>query len=133
MRSSQKKNPGQKKRSTSERPKGEKQTTAHKAYLQVLLHAKPSVRQAILKTADKALIYSICEVCDNTLAGNAPLTRPQVQQLKRYRKIIESLASRGESWIKKRRTLVRNQKGGAFLPLLLGFLAPVVGKLLFGT
>lgn len=51
----------------------------------------PSVRQDILTTANKAFIYTICEACDSTLAGNAPLTIPYVLRYSSERNIEKSL------------------------------------------
>lgn len=105
--------------------------TIHKDLLRVLKNASPSLRKAILREADKALVYSICEICDNTLCGRVPLTTSQKQKLKKHKTILKRLAKRGESWIKKKKALT--QKGGAFLPLLLGALAPSLAKLIFGS
>lgn len=107
------------------------QNQKHKDLLRVLQRARPSVRKAILNDADKALVYSICELCDNTLTGNVPLTPSQKQRLKKHKTVLKRLAKRGESWIKKKKTLA--QKGGAFLPLLLSILAPTLGNLIFGN
>ena len=103
----------------------------HKDLLRVLHRARPHLRKAILKHADKALVYSICELCDNTLCGNVPLTPTQKQSLKKHKTILKRLAKRGESWLTKRKAL--NQKGGSFLPLLLSVLAPTLGKIIFGA
>jgi len=101
----------------------------HKDLLRVLQRAKPSVRKAILKEADRALVYSICELCDNTLSGNVPLTPAQIQKLKKHKNVLKKLAKRGESWTKKKKALA--QGGGAFLPLLLSVLGPALGSLIF--
>jgi len=103
----------------------------HKDLLRVLHRAHPPLRKAILKHADKALVYSICELCDNTLCGNVPLTPTQKRNLKKHKVILKQLAKRGESWHAKKHALV--QKGGSFLPLLLSALAPTLGKLIFGA
>jgi len=76
----------------------------HKDLLRVLQRARPSVRKAILKEADKALVYSICELCDNTLSGNVPLTPTQKQKLKKHKTVLKKLAKRGESWVKKEKS-----------------------------
>lgn len=103
----------------------------HIDLLRVLHRARPPLRKAILKHADKALVYSICELCDNTLCGNVPLTPQQIQNLKKHKHILKRLAKRGESWAKKKKALA--QKGGSFLPLLLSVLAPIIGKIIFGS
>ena len=99
----------------------------HRAVLQVLQSAKPNLRKAILRESDKALVYAICEICDNLLLGNIPLTTAQKSKLKRYRNDLRRLAQKGEGWKAKKEHLV--QKGGAFLPLLLSAVASVLPML----
>ena len=99
----------------------------HRAALQVLQSAKPNLRKAILRESDKALVYAICEICDNLLLGNIPLTSAQKSKLKRYRNDLRRLAQKGEGWKAKKEHLV--QKGGAFLPLLLSAVASVLPML----
>ena len=99
----------------------------HRAVLQVLQSAKPNLRKAILRESDKALVYAICEICDNLLLGNIPLTSAQKSKLKRYRNDLRRLAQKGEGWKAKKEHLV--QKGGAFLPLLLSAVASVLPML----
>lgn len=102
----------------------------HKTLLRVLAKAPPALRKAVLKEADKALVFSICEICDNTLSGNVPLKETERHKLKKHKKILRALASKGGSWKQKKRIA---QTGGAFIPLLLSLLAPSVGKLIFGS
>ena len=99
----------------------------HRAVLQVLQSAKPNLRKAILRESDKALVYAICEICDNLLLGNIPLTTAQKSKLKRYRNDLRRMAQKGEGWKSKKEHLV--QKGGAFLPLLLSAVASVLPML----
>jgi len=96
----------------------------------VLARAKPSLRKAILRDADRALVYSICEICDNTLSGNVALKESDKQKLKKHKKILRQLANRGGSWKNKKKQV---QKGGALIPLLLSLLAPSIGKIIFGS
>lgn len=101
---------------------------SHRALLEVLQTAKPNLRKAILKESDKSLIFAICEICDNLLQGNIPLSEAQRQQLKRFRTILRRLAQRGEGWQTKRQYLVQ-KGGGAFLPLLLSAVASILPHL----
>lgn len=98
----------------------------HKAVLQVLQSAKPNLRKAIIKESDKAIIYAICEICDNLLSGNIPLTATQKEQLKKYRSKIRQLAQKGKGLQAKKQVL---QRGGSFLPLLLTAVASVLPSL----
>ena len=99
----------------------------HQALLHVLQGAKPNLRRAILQESDKALIYTICEICENLLIGNVNLNEKQRQKLKRYRRQLRRLAERGEGWENKREVLV--QSGGAFLPLLLSVVSSILPSL----
>ena len=99
----------------------------HKAVLQVLQSAKPNLRKAILKESDRSLIFAICEICDNLLLGNIPLTSAQKTKLKAYRAQLRRLAQKGEGWQAKKQLLL--QKGGSFLPLLLSAVASVLPSL----
>ncbi len=100
----------------------------HKAVLQVLQSAKPKLRKAILENSDRALVYAICEICDNLLRGNIPISDSHKVKLRRHRDKIRQLAQRGEGWQAKRDTLLE-QTGGSFLPLLLTAVASVLPSL----
>ncbi|KAK3909092.1 ATP-dependent Clp protease adapter protein ClpS 2 [Frankliniella fusca] len=99
----------------------------HKAVLQVLQSAKPKLRKAILDNSDRALVYAICEICDNLLRGNIPISESHKVKLRRHRDTIRQLAQRGEGWQVKKKTL--EQTGGSFLPLLLTAVASVLPSL----
>jgi hypothetical protein len=109
----------------------QKKTHLHQDLLKVLVKAKPSLRKAILSEADKALVYTICEICDNTLFGNVPLTPAQKTKIKKHKHIIRKLAQRGEGWQKKKKVLVQHG-GAAFIPILLSVLSSVLPAI-FGS
>nr|CAD7458447.1 unnamed protein product [Timema tahoe] len=67
-------------------------------------------RDALLKTADKKLIESVCECAYNTLKGRVPLKNAQRTKLRAHKQVLSKLIKRGECWKKKRRLLVH--KGG---------------------
>lgn len=102
-------------------------TQTHKALLLALKSAKPKLCKAILQHSEKSLVYSVCEICDNLLEGNIPLTTAQKTQLKKYRAHFRRLAQRGEGWQSKKKYLT--QKGGSFLPLLLSAVSAVLPML----
>lgn len=87
------------------------------------------MRKAILKEADKNLVHSICEICDNTLVGNIPLTPAQKTKIQKFKTVLRKLAHRGEGWQKKRKFLVQHG-GGAFIPILLSVLSSVLPAIL---
>lgn len=85
--------------------------------LKFLASAKPQLRKAILKSADKELIQCICECIYNTIQGKVPLTINQKKKLCHHKKDLRIIAQRGGSLQKKKKLLL--QKGGALLPLIL--------------
>lgn len=107
-----------------------RRSSSHKEILKILGLVKPNTRKTLLKDADKALIYSLCELCDNTLSGNLRLSPAERQKLSKYKNLLRRLATRGESWKHKKQILIQ-KGGGAFLPLFLSFVGPMLGKLLF--
>lgn len=93
--------------------------------LQALCHLNKEQRVAVLRRADTSLIRCICECALNILQGNIPVKLSQKNKLKRYKKVLRTLATPKKSINKKKNLIV--QKGGGFLPLLL---APILGTLI---
>ena len=91
--------------------------------LRILQKSKVTERKAILKSADKELLLSICEWIDNILQGNVKLKPEHLRKLKRHASILRKLQNR-QLGIKKRRNILIQQ--GGFLPALL---APIVSGL----
>ena len=77
----------------------------------------PKKLQQILKTADKKLIGTLIEITANILHKRIPLKPYQVKKLSNFKKDIVKLG-KTRSYSQGRKILV--QKGGSFLPLLLG-------------
>lgn len=105
--------------------------SAHKDILRLLSTVNPKTRRLLLQHADKSLIYSICEIALNFLSGHIPVSASDKQKLSKYKNILRKLAVRGESWQAKKKIVQTG--GGAFLPILLSVLGPLVGKLIFGS
>lgn len=102
---------------------------SHEHLLRALLKVKPEQRLAILKTADKNLIKCLCSCALNLIKGNVPINLAQRRKLGRYKKSLRALVNRRGSWKVKKRVLI--QKGGNFIPLLLGpILSAVVSSVL---
>ena len=100
------------------------------AALKLLQSASPKLRKAILREAGKDIVYAACELADNLLAGNVPLSTSQKANLKKHSKVLRALALRGEGWKTKKNILTKS--GGSFLPLLIGVIASALGPHLFG-
>ncbi|GFR02865.1 uncharacterized protein TNCT_728081 [Trichonephila clavata] len=99
----------------------------HVHLLHVLSAANPQQRNAILKSATNEQIKTLCEICQNVLAGNVP--KANVKRLCRYKRTIRQLADKSISLARKRKLLTTNQTGG-FLPLVLPAVLSFVGGLL---
>jgi hypothetical protein len=78
-------------------------------------------RNAILKHSNKEVIICICEVIDNILRGNVPITTTQKKKLLRYKSELRRMANKQVGIAGKKKILL--QKGG-FLPVVL---APILG------
>ncbi|KAF4529188.1 hypothetical protein B566_EDAN017653 [Ephemera danica] len=74
--------------------------------LRRLSKSKPKVRKEILKHADKELVRCICECAHNTIYNNVPVTEPQLKRLSRHKRMLRRLAKKGESWKKKKQTIL---------------------------
>lgn len=94
--------------------------------LTVLSKARPAMRTAIIREADRDLMTCLCECCHNLLKGNVPLTVAQKRRLARYKEDLRAVANKSTQKEDKKDIL---QKGG-FLPALLApLLAPVIAPL----
>ena len=99
----------------------------NKNYINILAKAKTPHRKAIIKTADKELIYCLCECALNILNGNIPLKPNEYQKLSKSKTHLRKLASEKTSQKERRKILVQN---GGFLPVLLAPILGIVGQLL---
>lgn len=95
-------------------------------YLSVLGRCSSRERSAIIKHANKDLLLAISEVALNIAQQNIPLSSSQLSALRRHKQLLQLIASKKVSHLKKRKLLV--QKGG-FLPLLLAPLLSLLGGL----
>lgn len=101
----------------------------NKDLLRVLHSARPKVRKAILKEADKDIVCTLCEISDNLLCGNLPLNKSHKDKISKHKSILRRLAKRGEHWKSKKKVIT--QSGGAFVPLLISALLSAFGSRLF--
>lgn len=107
-----------------------KRNSCHKDILRLLSTANPKTRRLLLEHADKPLIYSICEIALNFLSGRVPVSPSDKQRLAKYKNTLRKLATRGQHWQDKKKIVQTG--GGAFLPILLSVLGPMLGNLIFG-
>lgn len=96
-----------------------KRLKKHKPLLQVLATSNPTVRDAILSTANNPFIQTLSECSLNVLNGNQKISERCKKELKRYKSELRDLAARSSevSFLEKRDIL--QQEGGSFLPTLI--------------
>lgn len=89
----------------------------YKHLLEALHLLKPKYRTALLKSCDDEEINIICECIYNVLKGKIPLKKKEKFKLRKYKDILRKLVTKGKH--KLRKTVII-QKGGGFLPIVLG-------------
>lgn len=94
-------------------------------FLHVLSRSSPAQKRALLRSANKGQILSLCEICLNVLSGNVPC---QVKKLHKYRNILRKIAKKSTKLAHKKKIFI-NQSGG-FLPLILRTVGPILSGLL---
>ena len=93
--------------------------------LELLSRLGAKERKVLLKTLSEEQVRSVCECAFNLLRGNVPLRPHHKHRLGKFKEALRRLVKRGESLTNKRRYLVQ-KGGGAFLPLLLSAVLPLL-------
>lgn len=94
-------------------------------FLNILSRSSPAQKRALLRTANKGQILSLCEICLNVLSGNIPVP---VKKLQKYRNALRRVAKKSTKIAHKKKIFI-NQSGG-FLPIVLRAIGPVLAGLL---
>lgn len=89
----------------------------HKDLLSALHTLKPKYRTALLKSCDDEEINCICECIHNVLRGKVPIEEKNKKKLKKYKSVLRKLVRKGTNKLRKNIII---QRGGAFLPIILG-------------
>lgn len=89
----------------------------HRSLLKALHTLKPKYRKALLKSCGDEEIHCICECIFNILNGKISLNDKDKSKLSKYKTILRKLILKGKNKWRKR---IIVQKGGAFLPIILG-------------
>lgn len=93
--------------------------------LKALAKLKPKQRVAFLKTADKEIVQCLCGCALNVIKGRVPINSAQRKKLSLHKRLLRKLVLRKGGWKSKKKILI--QKGGNFIPLILG---PVLSAVL---
>ena len=119
----------------TKKKKREPKAVTHFDYLSLLGKNanKRSGRKALVGLASKDQLLAIAECIENILTGNVPLSKTQLQKLKRHKQVMRTIAGRQLPVHQQKRHLI--QYGGflgSIIPIALSALAPLVGGL-FGS
>lgn len=96
------------------------------AKLKLLKEATSKVRNNILKNCNKNLLCCLCECAHNVLRGSVPLTKPQKNKLKRFKKKLRNLVSKKTRITVKRKLVQTGGFLGALLTPVLSFLGSIL-------
>lgn len=99
------------------------QLKRYRVELHTLKEAKASLREAVFKSADKALICLLCEICWNTLRGNMKFSERDLNVLKPFRDYVRLLACEDTTW-KEKGELLSQSAEDPFIPVLLNVVWP---------
>ena len=89
-------------------------------FIKIVSKLSQKNRSKILKElkGDHNVYNALNEIAHNTLKGNIKLKKPQLQKLKRHKKVLEKLCDhRNRNCTKKRQKLI--EQSGAAWPLLI--------------
>ena len=89
--------------------------------------AKPRAVRSIVRAADKDVVNTLVECCNNVLKGNVPLTDGQKKKLSRHKRNLRKLVSKSTPATTKRALL----QNGGFLGSLLAPVLTMLGQALF--
>jgi hypothetical protein len=99
-----------------------------KALLLALTKCKKNQCKRILSQLENSNTKLICDICSNVVRGNVSVPEDTLKKLKKHKQTLLKLSNRKIGLPIKRKLI--NQRGGAFLPLLLPLISGLVGSLI---
>lgn len=88
----------------------------NKDLLKILAFSKLRYKKAIINSADKELVLSICDIILNILNGNVHLDSDTKEKLNKYKRLLRKVVEKN-SLKKKKKILL--QQGGNILSIIL--------------
>lgn len=105
-----------------------KRLKVHKHSLHILRKCKSCLRKKIIQSGSNDLIKCLCEICENVLNGNVPISKNCKIRLQKHKKTLRNIVLPKVKLQTKRKIFM--QKGGFLPTLLTTILTGIVGKLL---
>jgi hypothetical protein len=95
--------------------------------LQALIRVKGKKKRLVfLSLFEKCIDNAVQEMAYNTLHGNLPLNRKQIDSLRRYKKQLKSLANHSTSKHKRKNIIIQDGGFPGLIPILLNLVAPAI-------
>ena len=99
------------------------------AFLRLLANSSIPKRKILLAGATNEQYKGLFEICLNLLRGNLPLGTKEKKKFRRNRHLVRNLANKRIS-IKKKRDLLNQRGGAAFVSGLATFALPLLAQLI---
>lgn len=95
------------------------------------LKSKRAAFKKLIEKCDSCLIDSISEILLNSLSkeNHFKLTKRQINCLRKHAAAIRAISQSGTT-SEHRRSIIINQSGGSFIPLLVSLAMPLLNKIL---
>lgn len=106
-----------------------KRILRHQKFLEYYAEADQKRQKSLLKSASKDQVNCICEIALNVVNKNIPVHSATKHALCNHKIALCTIADKSASFAKRKKILV--QKGGAFLPLILSTVLPLIAQAIF--
>lgn len=83
----------------------------YRTELKLIADCAPNTRKILFKHGDKQFIQAIVDAVWTTLAGKVPLSKKQLEKIRRVQPTLRRLAAKKRT-VKQRRRLLCTQRGG---------------------
>ena len=88
-----------------------------------------NIIKEIVKNLPVAVINALSEIIMNVLCGNIPLNKSDIEKLRPFRKLMQSLSKKSNS-ASYRKKLMISKKGGSLLSIILPLAEPTLCRLI---
>ena len=83
----------------------------------------------IVKNLPVAFINALSEIILNGMCGNIPLNKSDIEKLKPFRKLMQSLSNKSNSGSSRKKLMI-SKKGGSLLSIILPLAAATISRLI---
>jgi len=117
---------------TSRSTKKHKHTVVKRTVKYLSVCTNPQTYRAVVRAAPDSVIKAIVDAAYNVERGDVTLTPSQRALFRTHRRAIAALTSSAVGLVRKRKVILSQKGGFAFLPILIGSALGALGSRLFG-